>query len=83
MSDSSSSAQPWTVAHPHVTRSARLFLERHGLAPTYRGPTVSLLPASLSVLTFNGTYTIPDALRLPPPVSYPDGGVTQEPWPAQ
>lgn len=62
-----------------ITKSARLFLERKGLRPTWRPPTAQVAPSDLP--QHRMTLTAPLASVVFDGDPPPDRGNTKEPWP--
>lgn len=71
-----------------MSKSARLFLERYGLRPTFRNPTATVAPESYPIHTIelgklgvpdDAPMPVPDALYVEPPLA--DRNKTDEPWP--
>jgi hypothetical protein len=71
-----------------MSMSARLFLERYGLRPTFRNPVPTVAAESYPIhdedlsradVPDDAPMPVPDALFVEPPLS--DGNATTEPWP--
>ncbi len=71
-----------------MSKSARLFLERHSMRPTFRNPTATVAPESYAIHTIalsalgipsDAPMPVPDAVYIEPPLS--DRNQTAEPWP--
>ena len=64
-----------------VSKSARLFVERAGIRPTYRRPVPTIAPGYSSIHSTDLTLSLPPSEFVFDGDPPPDRGQTPEPWP--